>query len=196
MLWHENSTNCQRGHSTSSVISLGTWGRSEAEGFIVFLSGLEEEVGHLGVQVNWLIPWGSQCSKVDSSHEVQSCKILTTPHSLFLKQGMSLVCSKTDLSSRGQMPHTAKCCYNRVQYDMKLHTALQWLKHPIPCHHGRTMGCLYRDHFVYASSQWETTLHCNVASHWLGTYTNIVWITADLNSGYLTGVLFSYVRVL
>ena len=29
----------------------------------------------------------------------------------------------------------------------------------------------YRDHFVYAPSQWETTLHCNVASHWLGAYT-------------------------
>ena len=28
-----------------------------------------------------------------------------------------------------------------------------------------------RDHFVYALSQWEWTLHCNVASHWLGTYT-------------------------
>ena len=25
-----------------------------------------------------------------------------------------------------------------------------------------------RDHFVYAPSQWETTLHCNVISHWLG----------------------------
>ena len=28
-----------------------------------------------------------------------------------------------------------------------------------------------RDHFVYEPSQWETVLHCNVASHWLGTYT-------------------------
>ena len=28
-----------------------------------------------------------------------------------------------------------------------------------------------RDHFVYVPSQWETTLHCNVVSHWLGTYT-------------------------
>ena len=27
-----------------------------------------------------------------------------------------------------------------------------------------------RDHFVNAPSQWETTLQCNVASHWLGTY--------------------------
>ena len=27
-----------------------------------------------------------------------------------------------------------------------------------------------RDNFVYASSQWETTLQCNVVSHWLGAY--------------------------
>ena len=32
------------------------------------------------------------------------------------------------------------------------------------------MYCRSRDHFVYASSQWET-LQCNVASHWLGAYT-------------------------
>ena len=30
-----------------------------------------------------------------------------------------------------------------------------------------------RDHFVYAPSQWQTTLQCNVASHWLGTYTKL-----------------------
>ena len=40
----------------------------------------------------------------------------------------------------------------------------------------------YRDHyprpvlafgycFVYAPSQWETTLKCNIVSHWLGTFT-------------------------
>ena len=29
----------------------------------------------------------------------------------------------------------------------------------------------YRNHFVYAPSQWETALHCNIASHWMGTYT-------------------------
>ena len=28
-----------------------------------------------------------------------------------------------------------------------------------------------RNHFVYAPSQWETTLRCNVVSHWLGAYT-------------------------
>ena len=33
------------------------------------------------------------------------------------------------------------------------------------------------DHFVYAPSQWETTLHCNVVSHWLDTYTK--WSLED-----------------
>ena len=28
---------------------------------------------------------------------------------------------------------------------------------------------IIRDHLVYAHSQWEVTLQCNVASHWLGT---------------------------
>ena len=46
-------------------------------------------------------------------------------------------------------------------------------------------GCCYehspRDHFVNAPSQWETTLHCNVVSHWLGAFTkwslqsNTIW---------------------
>ena len=31
--------------------------------------------------------------------------------------------------------------------------------------------CSLRGHFVYAPSQWETTSHCNVVSHWLGAYT-------------------------
>ena len=36
-----------------------------------------------------------------------------------------------------------------------------------------------RDHFSYAPSQWETTLHCNVVSHWLGAYTKwtLEWLT-------------------
>ena len=29
----------------------------------------------------------------------------------------------------------------------------------------------FKDHFEYAPSQWETTLQCNVASHWLAAYT-------------------------
>ena len=30
----------------------------------------------------------------------------------------------------------------------------------------------YREHFVYTRSQWETTLQCNVVSHWLGACTH------------------------
>ena len=30
---------------------------------------------------------------------------------------------------------------------------------------------LHRDHFVYAPSHSETTLQCNIISHWLGAYT-------------------------
>ena len=31
--------------------------------------------------------------------------------------------------------------------------------------------CKLRDHFVHAPSQWETTLHYNVVSHWLDPFT-------------------------
>ena len=36
---------------------------------------------------------------------------------------------------------------------------LQWVK------------ALCSDHFIKAPSQWETTLHCNIVSHWLVVYT-------------------------
>ena len=43
----------------------------------------------------------------------------------------------------------------------------------------RIMGlfAMNRDHFVYVLSQWETTLQCNVISHWLGTFT--IWSLHD-----------------
>ena len=30
------------------------------------------------------------------------------------------------------------------------------------------------EHLVYAPFHWETTLHCNVVSHWLGTYWSLM----------------------
>ena len=33
------------------------------------------------------------------------------------------------------------------------------------------ISIFHRDNFVYAHSQWETTLQCNVVSHWLGVFT-------------------------
>ena len=41
----------------------------------------------------------------------------------------------------------------------------------ICCHRLVGWAHQYRDHFVYGPSQWETTLHCNVVSHWMGIYT-------------------------
>ena len=38
-------------------------------------------------------------------------------------------------------------------------------------YHDFHVTLLYMDQFVYAPSQWETTLYCNVVSHWLGAYT-------------------------
>ena len=32
-------------------------------------------------------------------------------------------------------------------------------------------GITCKDHFVYAPSQWDTTLHYNVVSNWRGAYT-------------------------
>ena len=34
---------------------------------------------------------------------------------------------------------------------------------------------IFRDYFVYVPNQWETTLHCNVISHWLGAFINDPW---------------------
>ena len=41
-----------------------------------------------------------------------------------------------------------------------------WTKPQSECHCSVVYNS--RDHFVYAPSQWETTLQCNVVSHWLG----------------------------
>ena len=39
------------------------------------------------------------------------------------------------------------------------------------CHYKSTVtASQHRDHFVYAPSQWETTLQCNVVPHWLDTH--------------------------
>ena len=51
-----------------------------------------------------------------------------------------------------------------------------------------TKGCLdntfrFGDHFVYGPCQWETTLQCNVVSHWLDAHTkNIPEISFHSNA--------------
>ena len=41
------------------------------------------------------------------------------------------------------------------------------------------------DHFVYAPSQWETLLQCDVVPHWLGTFTK--WSLCSLIGSNLDG---------
>ena len=40
---------------------------------------------------------------------------------------------------------------------------------------------IFRDPFMYAPSQWEMTLHCNVISHWLGISTKRSLDFHDMN---------------
>ena len=40
----------------------------------------------------------------------------------------------------------------------------------------RDRGQESRDHFVYATSQWETALQCNAVFHWLGAYNSVFWL--------------------
>ena len=53
----------------------------------------------------------------------------------------------------------------------------------------RNIQTTYRDHFVYAPNQWETTLQCNVVSHWLGAFTrwslNIQTICTEVKGSFI-----------
>ena len=84
-----------------------------------------------------------------------SCKLLTIQYfgvlCYFLQHtsvqlGSNLFC--------GQMKSLKKTSKLWIIYSCKAESVILWKN--------------YRDHFVYAPSQRETTLHCNVVSHWLG----------------------------
>ena len=50
-------------------------------------------------------------------------------------------------------------------------TRPEWVKIPQSCISSVWMFVyICRDYSVYAHSQWETTLYCNIVSHWRGTY--------------------------
>ena len=58
------------------------------------------------------------------------------------------------------------------------------------------MDAYIRDDFVYAPSQWETVLHCNAVSQWLGAYTIIpdiciTWLISELPCGGHIGISIS-----
>ena len=47
--------------------------------------------------------------------------------------------------------------------------------------HDLTKRRLIRDHFVNVPSQWETTLQCNVVSHWMGAFTKFTQLIRRRN---------------
>ena len=56
---------------------------------------------------------------------------------------------------------------HRTECDIKqLYVHFHWI--------GTSIVASHMDHFVYAPTQWETTLQCNVVSHWLGAFTGIL----------------------
>ena len=56
------------------------------------------------------------------------------------------------------------------------------LQMPVPYVYETQTWWSLRDHFVYVLSQWDTTLQCNVVSHWLDTYTKWSCITVPADS--------------
>ena len=48
--------------------------------------------------------------------------------------------------------------------------------------------CLPRNHFVFAPSQWEMTLQCNVISHWLGAPTKLSLLPWLSHNGMLASL--------
>ena len=51
---------------------------------------------------------------------------------------------------------------------------------------------LSRDHFVYVPSQWETMLHYNIVSHWLGAYAKWSSYQWHFIAIFFTGHMFLY----
>ena len=62
--------------------------------------------------------------------------------------------------------------HNGISFTDKM-ASLYWIC-PLILHEAGAQA--FRHHFVNAPSQWETTLHCNVVSHWLGAYKNDPWL--------------------
>ena len=64
----------------------------------------------------------------------------------------------------GRAPDTVECCYNMVQYNMILHTSLQWLRQNI----NRSLNSpLWMSYGMYFARIWEKIDHVITAPHCL-----------------------------
>ena len=57
------------------------------------------------------------------------------------------------------------------------------------------IGPGYRDYFVNVPSQWETTLQCNVVSHWLGAFTKWSLLLQYMQSLLLKDVMIKGCKI-
>ena len=79
-------------------------------------------------------------------------------------------CTTTDLQDttsllhRGRWDHLCRWWAHLLRWELLQHIIKSFCEIWWPVFHS------FRDHFVYTPSQWGTTLHCNVLSHWLGAY--------------------------
>ena len=111
---------------------------------------------------------GAVCRRQDLSHRL----VLYIPSNMLCFYVIGYIKFwRTSTDSLNDIPHgciPGSCCWSNPQgyrshYDNGTRT-----QQNINNVYKHDKSCRY--HFVYAPSQWETTLHCNVVSHWLGTY--------------------------
>ena len=101
-------------------------------------------------------------------------EILIEIHTFSFKKNAfkDVVCGKATILSRPQCVDTTEIIF--IQKEQKLQRLIYRTTHSktafINLLSNRLLA-LCGDHFVYAPSQSETTLHCNVISHWLAAYT-------------------------
>ena len=95
--------------------------------------------------------WPCQSLCGDKTVSISSCLHNMNPYT----DKVSLHCIRR--------PITVEYFYNTFQYNTMSHAEWQWLKYI-------WMDAHFKDHFMYAPSQWETTLQCNAVSHCLGAY--------------------------
>ena len=108
--------------------------------------------GHLWCQ-QYLVPWRLHCVLWVKNIKIYKLNVLIKSTTFWQ------VVVQLSLQS----------CIAIVQNLLQQH--LSYCVNPIQSCYNNQWSSKYKYHFVYAPSQWETTLHCNIIAHWLGANT-------------------------